>query len=270
MVDIVADSAVAARTDPASVGNPAQEPARHDAMVLPERSLAAGRLDAPVDALMSAEALDAQVAALRRYDARMKGLARMAPTRLSGAATDKTRRASGLSDWHWYREMVLPTSMGKLPAPLFDDPAVRLVFAEPSLMMAGLVARALYARRAAVRRCIDRTLLAQLRVALGEGPIGRERLERLQRLTLADGDLPLPETLTPTHLAHDGLARLRRDHPTMVPVVVHFVLMQLDGTPMPLPDDSEKRIARPQSNAALARETAAFFASLPYLIPELS
>ena len=237
------------------------------------------------DAHDSHERLHDLVAALRRYDARMKGLASLAPARVPSASAAHASRASSLFDWHWHREVMLPTSLGKLPAPLFDDPAVRLALAEPSLMMAGLVARALYARRSAVRRCIDRTVLTHLRVALGDGPVGHERLQRLQRLTAADGDLPLPEMLTPTSLAHDGLARIRRAHPKMVPVVVHFVLMQLDGAPSHVPEDTENEGAdrstgKPRNTAAMGLgfgagfgsgfgfETAAFFESLPYLIPE--
>jgi hypothetical protein len=215
------------------------------------------------------------VAALRRYDARMKGLACLAPTRVSCASAGYASHAPKLSDWHWHREVMLPTSLGKLPAPLLEDPAVRLAFAESSLMTAGLVARALYARRSAVRRCIDRTVLMQLRVALGDGFLGHERLQRLQRLTAADGDLPLPlpEVLTTTSLAHDGLARLRRAHPMMVPVVVHFVLMQLDRAPSHVAEDADnaRSIGKAGQAAAIDAdcESAVFFERLPYLIPEL-
>ncbi|MGI4858673.1 MAG: type III secretion protein HrpB4 [Janthinobacterium lividum] len=218
-----------------------------------------GEVDTP-------ERLHDLVAALRRYDARMKGLAGPAAARAPMALAS---RAPHLSGWHWYREMLLPASLGNLPAPLFDDPAVRLALAEPPLMMAGLVARALYARRSALRRCIDRTVLTELRSALGEGAVGRERLHRLQHLATADGNLPLPEVLTPTGLAHDGLARLRRERPEIPPVVVHFVLMQLDGPPRRVAEDVCHAPAIGRA-AATGGEAAAFFKSLPYLIPELS
>ncbi len=272
MVDIVADLPVAEHANPAHGRSRPRAGAAAASTALSEHAVV-GHAAEGADSVVTPERLHAQVAALRRYDARMKGLARVGTA--NAHAAGETEHAPRLSDWHWYREMMLPHALGKLPAALFEDPAVRLVFAEPASMMAGLVARALYARRAAVRRCIDRTVLAQLRVALGEGAVGRERLERLQRLTLADGEVPLPSTLTSTYLAHDGLARLRRDHPTMGAAVVHFVLMQLDGAPLPMPDDgdnagADQRIGRLPRDAALAREAAAFFESLPYLIPELS
>ena len=257
------------------------------------------------------EHLHGLVAALRRYDARIKGLACLADvatTGVEGAAQVDARHRPGVSHWHWHREVMLPASLGKLSAPLFDDPAVRLALADPPLMIAGLVARALYARRSAVRRCIDRTVLSQLRVALGDGRVGQERLLRLQRLSVVEGDspLPIPPLLTPANLAHDGLARLRRAHPKLVPVVVHFVLMQLEGTPLPVHDigdnakgqahdnaddnaddndnanddhNAEGSNSKPHASTERGRglasdadrrfEAASFFESLPYLIPEL-
>lgn len=236
--------------------------------------------------------LDAMVATLRHYDARMKGLAGIVPAHIPGGSSAQEGHVSGAAtmfDWHWHREVMLPASLGAIPASLFDDPAVRLAFAERSLMIAGLVARALYARRSAVRRCIDRTVLSQLRVALGDGAVGHERLQRLQRLTATDKDstLSLPEVLTTMRLAHDGLARLRRAHPMMASVVVHFVLMQLERAPAIVAEATADRQdasadrtidASPDTGAAdhvacldsdVTREAATFFERLPHLIPEL-
>lgn len=224
------------------------------------------------DLTVAPERLQDLVAALRRYDARIKGLGRPLGAGVTDTGAVSRPSPRKLADWHWHREMVLPAALGSLPAPLFDDPAVRLALSEPPLMLAGLVARALYARRSTVRRCIDRTVLTQLRVALGDGAAGRERLDRLQRLAGVEGDMPLPAMLTPMYLAHDGLSRLRRESPAMRPVVVHFVLMQLDGAPTRIDTNPDKGDGLPDARGAcvVSSESASFFERLPYLIPELS
>nr|WP_284700833.1 type III secretion protein HrpB4 [Robbsia betulipollinis] len=159
--------------------------------------------------------------------------------------------------WIWLREALLPPRLGPVPPLAFVNAGERLGVAEPVLLRRALAVRALYARRSAVRRCIDRALLDQMRAA-----VGAQTLDALRRVAATDGEttLPLPEMLDAASLAQEGLWRLRRESAIAIPAIVSLVAMQLDGAAAP-----DGYPCEPGGSGERAR----FFARLPLLIPEL-
>lgn len=136
------------------------------------------------------DALTLTLAALHEYEARLcEGFS------LGGAA--RWRRAA--------------TLVSVVPADAFLRPPARVCVASPARRRQLLALRALFARRSAVRRCIDRAGLSAMGVAVG----GSSVLTLLRGAAAEDGEtvLALPPALEADALARDGLARLLAGEP---------------------------------------------------------
>ncbi|CAG2137396.1 type III secretion protein HrpB4 [Cupriavidus plantarum] len=131
--------------------------------------------------------------ALRAYAARLE-------EGVAAAGLGRSRR--------WARAALLADAV---PAEAFLRPVARLCVAEPARRRQALVLRALFARRSALRRCIDRASLSALSGAVGDAAL----LTQLRGAAAEDGEtaIALPPTLDADALAHDGLARLIAGEP---------------------------------------------------------
>lgn len=192
---------------PADVGHGVQAGAPVGAGRAPQAGVAGGmqagaRLDpgsgacagAPAEFPLAAPAeLALAMVALRAYAARLG----------EGLGAGRGGRAQ-----RWTRAALLPRAV---PAEAFLRPVARLCVAEPGRRRQVLVLRALFARRSAVRRCIDRASLSAMGIAVG----GAALLTQLRGAAADDGEtaLALPATLDADTLAADGLARLVAGEP---------------------------------------------------------
>lgn len=163
--------------------------ARSDRAISPAGTARSDRAGTPAERALA-------MAALRAYAARLdEGVARLA----AGNPARSQR---------WARAALLPRAV---PAEAFLRPVARLCVAEPGRRRQVLVLRALFARRSAVRRCIDRASLSAMGIAVG----GAALLTQLRGAAADDGEtvLALPATLDADALAADGLARLVAGEP---------------------------------------------------------
>lgn len=231
------------------------------------------------DRLPSSAYLDSLVTALRAYEHRVRHFSQGA---IALPADMLTRVSPRDESWVWLREALLPpATLGTVPPQAFAAPGERLGVAEPALLRRALAVRALYARRSAVRRCIERDRLDRMRVA-----VGSQTFDVLRGMAAADGEttLPLPDILDAAALAQEGFWRLRRENAIATPSIVSMVALQLEGAPAPggypcEPGDvgvseEHERPAAPGREGVFAAsrevaERSRFFARLPLLIPEL-
>lgn len=155
-----------------------------------------------------AAALGQAMAALRRYEACLGDAGDAGdgggPRPTGAAGTAPRRRASR----RWCRAAWLDDAVS---ADAFLRPVARICVAEPTVRRQVLALRALFARRSAVRRCIDRASLAAMAAAVG----GNSVLAQLRSAAAEDGEtaLPLPLALDPDSLARDGVVRLVAGEP---------------------------------------------------------
>ncbi|WP_174994797.1 type III secretion protein HrpB4 [Pandoraea anhela] len=196
--------------------------------------------DVPIEVLLDA---------LRRFEQCLRGVAQDVTSRLSSP----TRPVPpGPGAW---RSVAALTSVS--PA-TFLSPAARLAVCDEPLLLRVLAMRALYARGALVRRCVDRERLLTLRAA-----VGREAFTRLLAVAPVHGvsEPDWPADVTSQTLVADGLSRLRHpggiDDPSLMPLL-SLRLARFDGVP----------VHEMPGHAELARETTRFFVDLPSLLPE--
>lgn len=194
---------------------------------------------------MNAQTLQPVVLALQCYEQRLRDL-RMEQILPGAPAVDVP------DAWVWLRDIVSPAPV---PADAFLQRGARLCVAPTPLLWRGLLLRALYARRSALRRCIDRRQLAPVRESLSA-----VTLMRLTQLSAhrPETTLALPDDPDMPALLHEGLQRLVADGSVTSPGLIKLVSLQL-----PL-----RRIAY-DAPAHSAAEAALFQQDLPLLLPEL-
>ncbi|MFM0735966.1 type III secretion protein HrpB4 [Paraburkholderia xenovorans] len=171
---------------------------------------------------MNAESNDAMLTpvlnALRAYETRLRRLDIELRGVLPGLPPPAATQGTGFV---WLRELLCPR---RVPVDAFTRPGNRLGVLEPALLRRVLAVRALYARRTAVRRCIDRNALAAMRAA-----VGAASLLALQRADTHDGAtaLPLPASLDAPALVREGLLLLRADGCVDDPGVWHLMTLHI-------------------------------------------
>jgi hypothetical protein len=171
-------------------------------------------------ALADAAALAPVLDALRAYDTRLRRLDIELRGVLPGLPPPAATQGAGFV---WLRELLCPR---RVPVDAFTRPGNRLGVLEPAALRRVLAVRALYARRTAVRRCIDRPALAAMRAA-----VGAASLHALQRAAARDGEstLPLPATLDADALVREGLLLLRADGCVDDPGIWHLMTLHIAG-----------------------------------------
>jgi hypothetical protein len=169
---------------------------------------------------MNAALLTPVLKALRAYETRLRRLDVELRGVLPGLPPPAATHGPGFV---WLRELLCPRCV---PVDAFTRPGNRLGVLEPALLRRVLAVRALYARRTAVRRCIDRNALAAMRAA-----VGAASLLALQRADTRDGEtaLPLPESLDAPTLVREGLLLLRADGCVDDPGVWHLMTLHIAG-----------------------------------------
>ncbi|RFP09344.1 hypothetical protein D0T24_24470 [Duganella sp. BJB480] len=160
----------------------------------------------------------------------------------------------------WHLPASQPGRLGRLRAALrlaplapaaLARPANRLALLEPALLWRVLAARALYARRAALRRCIDRAVLEPLRALLGA-----DALQLLQHGEAGPGPAVLP-VADAAGWAWSGHAMLLREQAWTDPTLRQLIALVLPA---------EAPAGAPA--AADGDDGADFVALLPALFPE--
>lgn len=210
-------------------------------------------------AKVMAAALGPVMAALRRYEACLGDAGERAGPPLTGAmGTAPRRRATQ----RWCRAALLDDAVS---ADAFLRPAARICVAEPTFRRQVLALRALFARRSAVRRCIDRASLAAMAAAVG----GNAVLTRLRGAAAEDGEtrLPLPLALDPDTLARDGLLRLMAGEPAAAMLAT---LAGYAGVPAADAPVGQAEVGRTEGDHTEVdrAENARFFQRLPHWMPE--
>ncbi|ODP34721.1 type III secretion protein HrpB4 [Pandoraea sp. ISTKB] len=193
--------------------------------------------DVPIEVLLDA---------LRHFEQRLREIAGRA---LSGVS-DVASQGAGA----WRSAAALTT----VSSATFLSPAARLAVADDVRLSRALAMRALYARGAQVRRCVDRDRLVTLRNA-----VGHEAFTRLLAIAPVHGAVEpaWPVDLTAQTLIVDGLSRLCHPGGIDDPSLLRLLSWRLDGAG-PLPSGTL------DADTELARETARFFTDLPSLLPE--
>lgn len=170
--------------------------------------------------------------------------------------------------------------LAPVPAEAFMSAGNRIATVAAPALMPMLAARALYACRDAIRRCVDRP--TKLALSLSIGPAAFTALQahvQAQAQALTSGsDRPLPDDLTAHALARQGWALMLADgacgHPTLRRIVELGLALAAGG-------DIWQSVLTPGRNAALetvaamadavtpgANGTDAFFSIAGYLFPE--
>ena len=148
--------------------------------------------------------------------------------------------------------------LGPVAPAAFTPPAHRLAVLDKPTLLAVLAARALYAHRAALARCVDGALLAMLRALVGAPALA---VLRAASTGVAPGRdaLPLPARATPLDWAIDGYARFERDGAWQDATLRRLIEVTLPAGPAP-----DAGPAGPDD------DSAALVALLPTLFPELT
>jgi len=203
------------------------------------------------DAVQLEPMMQALCSYLRAYEARLNALG----SELLGVLPGLPSLGSFAGDGPlWLREILMPQVV---PAGAFLRTGNRLGVLPPTMLRRVLAVRGLYAMRSAVRRCIDRAKLEQLREAIGEAS-----LVALRQSAVTDGETmqALPESLDAKALVAAGLEIMQHDGSIDIPGVWHLIVLQIVGTPTTVP------LHATEPNA----ETLRFLSSVTALIPELT
>jgi hypothetical protein len=172
---------------------------------------------------------------------------------------DSNARGHGTVAWRWIRDALLSESTPD--ASVFLRHGERIGVADLDILRHALILRALYARRTAVRRCIARVQLEQMRSALGG-----DTFEALVEWSASDGEttLLLPENLTPLALAQDGLWRLRSEGTLRSMAITQLIQCRLGA----LSSDVPQVVAA--DDPPSAAESERFIVRLSSLLPAVS
>jgi hypothetical protein len=143
--------------------------------------------------------------------------------------------------------------LGPVAPAAFTPPAHRIATLDKSELLPVLAARALYAHRAVLARCVDGALLARLRALVGAPALAAVRAAG------ADGGpaAPLPAHATLLDWAVDGYARFERDGVWSDATLQRLVQVMLPAHAAAAPGGPDG-------------ESAALVALLPTLFPELT
>ncbi len=150
----------------------------------------------------------------------------------------------------------LRAQLGLAPVPpaAFTLPAHRLALLEKPQLLAVLAARALYAHRVALCRCVDGTLLAQLRAM-----VGPHALSVLRAVAGPESvATPMPEHGTLAAWAAEGFQYFLRDGAWREPSLQRLIELALPAA----------AVGAPQ--VAVSGDSDALIALLPTLFPELA
>lgn len=147
--------------------------------------------------------------------------------------------------------------LGPVAPAAFAPPAQRLAILDKPLLLAVLAARALYAHRAALARCVDGARLAGLRAC-----VGAPALARLREAGAGDGaqPAPLPGHATLLDWAVDGYGLFERDAAWHDATLRRLIEVVLPAGAAAAGDRAGER----------TEDSAALVALLPTLFPELT
>jgi type III secretion system HrpB4-like protein len=148
--------------------------------------------------------------------------------------------------------------LGPVAPDAFTPPAHRLAVLDKSTLLAVLAARALYAHRAALARCVDGALLATLRALVGAPALAVLRAAGAEAAPWR-GAMPLPACATPLDWAIDGYARFERDGAWQDATLRRLIEVTLPAGPAP-----------DVGPAGPGDDSAVLVALLPTLFPELT
>lgn len=148
--------------------------------------------------------------------------------------------------------------LGPVAPAVFTPPAHRLATLDKSALLVVLTARALYARRAALARCVDGVLLTRLRTLVGAPALAVLRAigAGVPRGRVGDPP-PLPGAAKPLDWAVEGYALFERDGAWRDATLQRLVQVMLPVGAAAAPGDP-------------TGDSAALVALLPTLFPELA
>jgi hypothetical protein len=209
--------------------------------------------------------LDNLVEMLQTYENRLTALAATMDAswieRLFDAETQVTWRLDRTAAHHAER-LVKVLKLHPVPPAAFASAANRLALLDTPSLIRVLAARALFARRAALRRCIDRAIIHPLRTLLGSSALHILQSAAGNCPLDAGGGLALPAaSLSGTTWALNGYTCFKRDAVWSEHSLQALIQVALPAT---LPLDM------PAIRSGADGESAFFLQLLPTMFPELT
>nr|WP_197071569.1 type III secretion protein HrpB4 [Massilia sp. JS1662] len=198
---------------------------------------------------------------LQAYQSRLRRLDHdIDPSWLDKLARDDgfTLPASELASQWRSAQLRVRLRLGPVAPAVFTPPAHRLATLDKSALLVVLAARALYAHRAALARCVDGVLLTRLRMLVGAPALAALRAVGAGVPPGRGGDpAPLPGAARLLDWAVDGYALFERDGAWRDATLQRLVQVML-------PVGAEAASGDPTG------DSAALVALLPTLFPELA